>query len=332
MKFLSFLLLILKTLCVILPIFISVAFLTLFERKVMASMQRRRGPNIVGFLGLLQPFADALKLLAKETIIPHAANMWIFIFSPILSLTLALAAWAVIPFQSGLVLVDLNVSVLYIFVISSLAVYAIIMSGWASNSKYAFLGSLRSIAQMISYEVSMSLIVMSVLVCSGSFNFSTIVLMQEDIFFCIPLFPLFIMFFISALAETNRPPFDLPEAENELVAGYFVEYGGAGFALFFIAETANIILMSFLTTIYFFGGWYPLIGFFSPSVFWLATKVLFFCFLFVWVRASLPRYRYDQLMFLGWKVFLPSAVALLFFIISVLFFFGGLPANVVMFL
>lgn len=325
------LLVLLKSLCVILPVFISVAFMTLFERKVMAAMQRRRGPNIVGFLGLLQPFADALKLLAKETIIPHAANMWIFIFSPILSLTLALFSWAVIPFQSGLVLVDLGVSVLYIFVISSLAVYAVIMSGWASNSKYSFLGALRSVAQMISYEVSMGLIVMSVLVCSGSFNFSGIVFAQTELYYFLPLFPLFVMFFISALAETNRPPFDLPEAENELVAGYFVEYGGAGFALFFIAETANIILMSCLTAIYFFGGWNGL--FFLPSsTFWLASKTLFFCFLFVWVRASLPRYRYDQLMFLGWKVFLPISIALLFLIIAVLFFFGGLPASVVLYL
>jgi NADH-quinone oxidoreductase subunit H len=329
MDFLSIFLIILKTLSVILPVFISVAFLTLFERKVMASMQRRRGPNIVGFLGLLQPFADALKLLAKETVIPHASNSWIFVFSPTLSLTLALASWAVIPFQSGLVLVDLNFSVLYIFVISSLAVYAIIMSGWASNSKYSFLGSLRAVAQMISYEVSMGLIVMSVLVCAGSFNFSEIVLAQGDIFFFVPLFPLFLMFFVSALAETNRPPFDLPEAENELVAGYFVEYGGAGFALFFIAETANIILMSFLTSIFFFGGWG--MGVLGTSVFWLALKVLFFCFAFVWVRASLPRYRYDQLMFLGWKVFLPCSIALLFFLIGVLFFLGGFPTSTVLF-
>jgi len=263
MNILTVIIIILKALCVILPIFISVAFMTLFERKVMAVMQRRRGPNIVGFLGLLQPFADALKLLAKETVIPQSSNLLIFVLSPILSLTLALAAWAVIPFQSGLVLVDLSVSVLYIFVISSLAVYAVIMAGWASNSKYSFLGALRSVAQMISYEVSMSLIVMSVLVCAGSFNFSEIVFAQKDVFFFMPLFPLFVMFFISALAETNRPPFDLPEAENELVAGYFVEYAGAGFALFFIAETANIILMSFLTSLYFCGGWYMLI--FAPS-------------------------------------------------------------------
>lgn len=329
MNVLFILLVILKSLCIILPIFISVAFLTLFERKVMAVMQRRRGPNVVGFLGLLQPFADALKLLAKETVIPHSSNLLIFVFSPILSLTLALASWAVIPFQSGLVLVDLSVSVLYILVISSLAVYAVIMAGWASNSKYSFLGALRSVAQMISYEVSMGLIIMSVLVCTGSFNFSDIVFAQKNIFFFIPLFPLFVMFFISALAETNRPPFDLPEAENELVAGYFVEYGGAGFALFFIAETANIILMSFLTSLFFCGGWYMFA--LPPSAFWLALKVIFFCFLFVWVRASLPRYRYDQLMFLGWKVFLPTSIALLFLIISILYFFGGLPANVITF-
>lgn len=330
MSLLFVILLLLKSLCVILPVFISVAFMTLFERKVMATMQRRRGPNVVGFLGLLQPFADALKLLAKETVIPHASNMWIFVLSPILSLTLALASWAVIPFQSGLVLVDLNISVLFIFVISSLAVYAVIMSGWASNSKYSFLGALRSVAQMISYEVSMGLIVMSVLVCVGSFNFSDIVFAQLDVFFFIPLFPLFVMFFISALAETNRPPFDLPEAENELVAGYFVEYAGAGFALFFIAETANIILMSCLTAIYFLGGWNGFL-FFNASAFWLALKILFFCFVFVWVRASLPRYRYDQLMFLGWKVFLPTAIALLFVVISVLFFFDGLPSAFTLF-
>jgi len=329
MTFLFVLILLLKSLCVILPVFITVAFLTLFERKVMAAMQRRRGPNIVGFLGLLQPFADALKLLAKEAVIPYSSNIWIFIFSPILSLTLALAAWAVIPFQSGLVLVDLNVGALYIFAISSLAVYAIIMSGWASNSKYSFLGSLRSVAQMISYEVSMGLIVMSVLACAGSFNFSEIVSAQRDVFFFTPLFPLFIMFFVSALAETNRPPFDLPEAENELVAGYFVEYSGAGFALFFIAETANIILMSFLTSLYFFGGWFLVSS--VTSVFWLAVKALFFCFVFVWVRASLPRYRYDQLMFLGWKVFLPISLALLLIIITILVLLGGLPNTLYLF-
>lgn len=245
---------ILKFLLVILPTFISVAFFTLFERKVMAVMQRRRGPNIVGFIGLLQPFADALKLLSKETVLPFASNNFIFFLSPILSMTMALSAWAVLPFQSGLVLVDLQIGVLYSFVISSLSVYAIIMAGWASNSKYAFFGSLRSVAQMISYEISISLIITGVLISCGTFNFSEIVFAQISSPFIIPFFPFFLMFFVSALAETNRPPFDLPEAENELVAGYFVEYSGPGFTLFFIAETLNIIYMSFLTTLYFFGG------------------------------------------------------------------------------
>lgn len=315
---------ILKFLLVILPTFISVAFLTLFERKVMAVMQRRRGPNIVGFLGLLQPFADALKLLSKETIIPFAANNTIFFVSPVLSLSFALSAWAVVPFQSGLVLVDLQIGVFYTFVISSLAVYAIIMAGWASNSKYALFGSLRSVAQMISYEISISLIVSTVLIGCGTLNFSEIVYAQSRIAFFFPFFPLFLMFFVSILAETNRPPFDLPEAENELVAGYFVEYSGPGFALFFIAETLNIIYMSFLTVLYFFGGWSSMVLPIFPA-FWFALKILFFCFLFVWVRASLPRYRYDQLMFLGWKVFLPIVLSFWIAAVAILIFFNGLP-------
>lgn len=310
--------LILKSILIILPIFISAAFLTLFERKVMAAMQRRRGPNVLGFLGLLQPFSDALKLLMKENVIPTNANFFIFFLAPIVSLTLSILYWAIIPFYEGIVLIDLQLGILYIFVISSLSVYTIIMAGWSSNSKYAFLGSLRSVAQMISYEISISLNLMSILLISSSFNFFDIVNSQINIYNIWSFFPIFVMFFISVLAETNRPPFDLPEAENELVAGYFVEYSGVGFTLFYLAETINIVLMSALVSIFFFGGWLsPL--FFYKSSFWLVLKILFFCFLFIWIRASLPRYRYDQLMFLGWKFFLPFSLSLFFFYFSLFY-------------
>ena len=310
-----FLILILKSLLLVVPILIAVAFFTLVERKVMATMQRRKGPNVVGYFGLLQAFADALKLIIKETVLPSNSNQLLFILAPILTLFLSLLGWAVIPFGPNQVFLDLNLGILYIFAISSLGVYGIIIAGWSSNSKYAFLGALRSAAQMVSYEVSIGLIIICVILCTGSLNLSTIVLSQKYIWFCIPLFPLCIMFFISALAETNRAPFDLPEAEAELVSGYNVEYSAIGFALFFMGEYANIILMSCLTTILFFGGWLP--PFFLdniyllnwvPQSFWFGFKTLLIMFSFIWVRASFPRYRYDQLMRLGWKVFLPLSL------------------------
>ena len=317
MTVLIFLNIILKTLAIIVPLLVAVAYLTLLERKVMASMQQRRGPNVVGVFGLLQPFADGLKLLIKETILPSSANTAIFILAPIITFLLSLAAWAVIPFGKDMVLVDLNVGVLFIFAISSLGVYGIICAGWASNSKYAFLGALRSAAQMISYEVSMGLIIISVLICAGSLNLTTIVEAQQDVFYCFPLFPLLLMFFISTLAETNRAPFDLPEAEAELVSGYNTEYSAMGFALFFLGEYANMILMCTMTTLFFLGGWLPPINGFGfdyvPGVIWFGLKTTFLLFLFVWVRAAFPRYRYDQLMRLGWKIFLPFSLGWVLF-------------------
>ena len=317
MTVLIFLNIILKTLAIIVPLLVAVAYLTLLERKVMASMQQRRGPNVVGVFGLLQPFADGLKLLIKETILPSSANTAIFILAPIITFLLSLAAWAVIPFGKNMVLVDLNVGVLFIFAISSLGVYGIICAGWASNSKYAFLGALRSAAQMISYEVSMGLIIISVLICAGSLNLTTIVEAQQDVFYCFPLFPLLLMFFISTLAETNRAPFDLPEAEAELVSGYNTEYSAMGFALFFLGEYANMILMCTMTTLFFLGGWLPPINGFGfdyvPGVIWFGLKTTFLLFLFVWVRAAFPRYRYDQLMRLGWKIFLPFSLGWVLF-------------------
>jgi NADH-quinone oxidoreductase subunit H len=320
---------ILEILIIVVPLLVSVAYFTLAERKVLASMQRRRGPNIVGMWGLLQPLADGLKLLVKESILPSNANLIIFVLAPILTFLLSLLGWAVIPFGSHTVLSDLNIGLLYIFAVSSLGVYGIIMSGWASNSKYAFLGALRSAAQMVSYEVSIGLIIISVLLCAGSLNLSKIIIAQESIWYIIPLFPVFLLFFISALAETNRAPFDLPEAEAELVAGYNVEYSAMGFALFFLGEYANILMMCALCSILFFGGWLPLFAVLPftliPGPLWFGLKVSAMAFAFIWIRAAYPRYRYDQLMRLGWKVFLPLSLAWVLFVAGILVGFDWYP-------
>jgi NADH-quinone oxidoreductase subunit H len=319
-----------QTLALLVPVLIAVAYLTLAERKVLAAMQLRRGPNVVGPFGLLQPFADALKMLMKETIVPSGANRFLFILAPILLFMLAMIAWAVIPVQDGWAIADINVGILYLFAVSSLGVYGIIIAGWASNSKYAFLGALRSAAQMVSYEVSIGFVIVTVLLCVGSLNLSDIVRAQERVWFFIPLFPMFIIFFISALAETNRAPFDLPEGESELVAGFFVEYSSMTFALFFLGEYANMILMSALTTILFLGGWHPpmhVVPFtWIPGFVWFALKIALLLFVFIWVRATFPRYRYDQLMRLGWKVFLPFSLVWLVLTAAVLKLAGWLPA------
>jgi len=299
-------------LALVVPLLIAVAYLTLMERKVLAAMSLRMGPNVVGPFGLLQPFADAVKLIFKEPIIPSGANKILFILAPCLTFILALIAWAVIPVAEGWVIANINVGVLYLFAISSLGVYGIIVAGWSSNSRYAFLGALRSSAQMVSYEVSMGFVIITVLLCVGSLNLTAIVEAQRTVWFALPLFPMFIIFFISTLAETNRHPFDLPEAEAELVAGYQVEYSSMHFALFFLGEYANMILMSGMTTILFLGGWLPPVNFapftWLPGIFWFALKILLLLFVFIWIRAALPRYRYDQLMRLGWKVFLPISL------------------------
>ena len=307
---------------ILVPVLIAVAFLTLAERKVIASMQRRKGPNVVGFFGILQPLSDGLKLLLKEPILPSSSNTTVFLAAPVITFLLALTSWAFIPFGEGVVLVDLNLGVLYLFAISSLSVHGVIMAGWSSNSKYAFLGGLRSTAQIVSYEVSIGLILITVLMCVGSLNLSSIVLAQEDVWFGLPLFPILLLFFISCLAETNRAPFDLPEAEAELVAGYNVEYSSMGFALFFLGEYANMILISVLCSLLFLGGWLPPMNLvlFSwvPGSMWLGLKTILFLFLYIWVRASFPRYRYDQLMRLGWKVFLPLSLAWVLLVAGIL--------------
>ena len=319
----------LKILSTTVPLLLAVAFFTVAERKIMGAIQRRRGPNVIGFVGLLQAIADGLKLLVKETILPSNSNLGIFLLAPVLSFILSVIGWAVIPFSHTVVLADINLGILYIFAVSSLNVYGLILAGWASNSKYAFLGALRSTAQMISYEISIGFIVLSIAVCVGSLNLSRIVLAQQEVWLLVPLFPLFLMFYISMLAETNRHPFDLPEAEAELVSGYNVEYSAMTFALFFLGEYSNMLLMCALSSVLFFGGWLPPFDIFPlnmlPGSLWFSLKVAFGAVFFILTRAALPRYRYDQLMHLGWKCFLPLAIGYLMFTVGILISFNWLP-------
>ena len=318
-----------KILFLLVPVLVSVAMIVWLDRRVWAFVQKRKGPNVVGPFGLFQSLADALKYLFKEIIIPASSNKIIFVLAPIVTMTLALVSWAVIPFSEDFVLADINVGILYIFAVSSLGVYGIIMGGWASNSKYPFLGAIRSAAQMVSYEVSIGIIIINVLLCVGSLNLSDIVLAQEKIWFIVPLFPMFVIFFISALAETNRPPFDLPEAEAELVAGYQTEYSGMMYAMFWLGEYANILLMCSLGSILFLGGWLSPINIYPfdliPSPIWLILKILLLFILFSLVKAIVPRYRYDQLMRLGWKIFLPFSLFWVVLTASYLLYFNLLP-------
>ncbi len=320
-----------KILFLLVPVLVSVAMIVWLDRRVWAFVQKRQGPNVVGPFGLLQSLADALKYIFKEMIIPSSSNKVIFILAPIVTMTLALIAWAVIPFGATQVLADINVGILYLFAVSSLGVYGIIMGGWASNSKYPFLGAIRSAAQMVSYEVSIGVIIINVLLCVGSLNLNDIVIAQQNLWFVIPLFPMFVIFFISALAETNRPPFDLPEAEAELVAGYQTEYSGMMYAMFWLGEYANILLMCAMGAILFLGGWLSPIEIYPftlvPGALWLILKILLLFFLFALVKAIVPRYRYDQLMRLGWKVFLPFSLIWVVLTASYLFYFNLLPVN-----
>jgi NADH-quinone oxidoreductase subunit H len=320
-----------KIVLILVPLLLAIAYLTLAERKVIAAMQLRKGPNVVGPFGLLQPIADGLKLLLKETVLPTRANKGVFIAAPMVTFSLSLAAWAVIPFDKGLVLANINVGILYLFAISSLGVYGIIMAGWSSNSRYAFLGALRSAAQMVSYEVSIGFVIITVLLLVGSLNLSAIVEAQRDVWFFLPLFPMFVVFFISGLAETNRLPFDLPEAEAELVSGYNVEYSSMTFALFFLGEYANMILVSAMTSILFLGGWLPPADVtpfnLVPGPIWFALKIAAVLFVFLWVRATFPRYRYDQLMRLGWKIFLPVSLGFVVLTAAVVVFTGWHPGG-----
>jgi NADH-quinone oxidoreductase subunit H len=320
-----------KILFLLVPVLVSVAMVVWLDRRIWAFVQKRQGPNVVGPFGLLQSLADALKYIFKEVIIPSSSNKVIFILAPIVTMTLALISWAVIPFSSTQVLADINVGILYLFAVSSLGVYGIIMGGWASNSKYPFLGAIRSAAQMVSYEVSIGVIIINVLLCVGSLNLNDIVMAQENLWFVIPLFPMFVIFFISALAETNRPPFDLPEAEAELVAGYQTEYSGMMYAMFWLGEYANILLMCAMGSILFLGGWLSPIEIYPftliPGAIWLVFKILFLFILFALVKAIVPRYRYDQLMRLGWKIFLPLSLTWVVLTASYLFYFNLLPTN-----
>jgi NADH-quinone oxidoreductase subunit H len=320
-----------KILFLLVPVLVSVAMVVWLDRRIWAFVQKRQGPNVVGPFGLLQSLADALKYIFKEVIIPSSSNKVIFILAPIVTMTLALISWAVIPFSATQVLADINVGILYLFAVSSLGVYGIIMGGWASNSKYPFLGAIRSAAQMVSYEVSIGVIIINVLLCVGSLNLNDIVMAQENLWFVIPLFPMFVIFFISALAETNRPPFDLPEAEAELVAGYQTEYSGMMYAMFWLGEYANILLMCAMGSILFLGGWLSPIEIYPftliPGAIWLIFKILFLFILFALVKATVPRYRYDQLMRLGWKIFLPLSLTWVVLTSSYLFYFNLLPTN-----
>ena len=320
-----------KIFFLLVPVLVSVAMIVWLDRRIWAFVQKRQGPNVVGPFGLLQSVADALKYIFKEIIIPASSNKIIFILAPIITMTLALIAWAVIPFGEDQVLANINVGILYIFAVSSLSVYGIIMGGWASNSKYPFLGAIRSAAQMVSYEVSIGIIIINVLLCVGSLNLNDIVVAQKNMWFIIPLFPMFIIFFISALAETNRPPFDLPEAEAELVAGYQTEYSGMMYAMFWLGEYANILLMCALGSILFLGGWLSPVDFYPfnliPGAIWLVFKILFLFILIALVKAIVPRYRYDQLMRLGWKIFLPLSLSYVVLTASYLFYFNLLPTN-----
>jgi NADH-quinone oxidoreductase subunit H len=322
----TIILIVIEIIVIIVPLMLAVAYLTYAERKVLAAAQLRKGPNVVGPFGLWQPIADGLKLLMKETVIPSSANRLVFVAAPILTFVLSLIAWAVIPFNAGMVLSNINVGVLYLFAISSLGVYGIIMAGWASNSKYAFLGALRSAAQMVSYEVSIGFVIVTVLLCAGSLNLSDIVMAQQTVWYVVPLLPMAVIFFVSGLAETNRSPFDLVEGESELVAGYFVEYSAMAFALFYLGEYANMILVSAMTSILFLGGWLGPFGILPVlGPFWFALKIAFCLFCFLWVRATFPRFRYDQLMRLGWKVFLPFSLFWLVLTAGVLTAFDWLP-------
>ena len=321
-----------KILFLLIPVLVTVAMIVWLDRRVWAFVQKRKGPNVVGPFGLLQSLADALKYIFKEIIIPASSNKIIFILAPIITMTLALIAWAVIPFSESLVLADINVGILYLFAVSSLGVYGIIMGGWASNSKYPFLGAIRSAAQMVSYEVSIGVIIINVLLCVGSLNLNDIVLAQQNMWFVLPLFPMFVIFFISTLAETNRPPFDLPEAEAELVAGYQTEYSGMMYAMFWLGEYANILLMCAMGSVLFLGGWLPPLDIealsFVPTPFWMIFKILFLFILFALVKAIVPRYRYDQLMKLGWKIFLPLSLIWVVLTASYLLYFNLLPVQI----
>lgn len=326
---LKIIIILIKVFAIIIPSLIAVAFFTVAERKIMGAIQRRRGPNVVGFMGLLQALADGLKLFVKETTLPSNSNLIIFLLAPLISFILSLITWAIIPFSYKIVAADINLGILYLFAISSLNVYGILLAGWSSNSKYSYLGALRSAAQMISYEISISFIVLTTVLCAGSFNLSNIVLAQQKIYYIIPLLPMFIIFYISMLAETNRHPFDLPEAEAELVSGYNVEYSAMTFALFFLAEYSNMLLMSAFSSILFLGGWLPLFNILPlnifPGSFWFSLKIALGVVFFIITRATLPRYRYDQLMQIGWKSFLPLALSFMMLTASILIAFNGLP-------